>query len=187
VVTNCNAKAGDLLILTKPLGLGILNTGIKAGLVSEDGYNRAVSTMTQLNKFSKDAMMKVGVNSCTDVTGFGLLGHAFEMAEGSDVTIRFFSSSIPIIEEALSLARMGIIPAGAYRNMDHIKDHVKISDKAAQEVIDCMSDPQTSGGLLISVEKSKAEDLLNELKNSPTPYGLVGEVTERQDYRIIVE
>jgi selenide,water dikinase len=187
LVTNSNAKPGDVLILTKPLGLGILNTGIKAGIVSEDGYKTAVSTMTELNKFSKDAMMKVGVNICTDITGFGLLGHAYEMAEGSDVTIKFCAHSIPIIEEALSLARMGIIPAGAYRNMDYIKSHVKISDKTAQEIIDCMTDPQTSGGLLISVEKNKSEMLLNELKKSITPYGLVGEVLEKQDYRIIVE
>lgn len=187
VVTNCNAKPGDVLILTKPLGLGILNTGIKAGLVSQEGYNTSVFVMTQLNKFSKDAMMKVGVNSCTDITGFGLLGHAYEMAEGSDVTIKLFSSSVPVIEEAISLARMGIIPAGAYRNMEYVKKQVEVSDKTAQEIIDCMCDPQTSGGLLISVEKSKADLLLNELKNSPTPYGLVGEVTERQDCRIIVE
>jgi selenide,water dikinase len=168
------------------LGLGVLNTGIKAGIVSEEGYNTAILTMTELNKFSKDAMMKVGVNSCTDITGFGLLGHAFEMAEGSDVTIKFFADSIPIIEEALSLARMGIIPAGAYRNMEYIKNHVKISDSVPQETIDCMTDPQTSGGLLISVEKNKSEMLIRELKNSVTTYGIVGEILERQDYRIIV-
>ncbi len=187
VVTNSNAKPGDVLILTKPLGLGILNTGIKAGIVSEEGYKTAVRTMTELNKFSKDAMMKVGVNSCTDITGFGLLGHAFEMAEGSDVTIKFNAMSIPIIEEALSLARMGIIPAGAYRNLGYIKNQVKISDKVPQEVTDCMTDPQTSGGLLISVEKNKAEMLLNELKNSITPYAQIGEVLEKQEFRIIVE
>jgi len=187
VVTNSNAKPGDVLILTKPLGLGILNTGIKAGIVSEEGYKTAVRTMTELNKFSKDAMMKVGVNSCTDITGFGLLGHAFEMAEGSDVTIKFNAVTIPIIEEALSLARMGIIPAGAYRNFEYIKKHVKISDKVPQEITDCMTDPQTSGGLLISVEKNKAEMLLNELKNSITPYAQIGEVLEKQEFRIIVE
>jgi len=187
VVTNSNAKPGDVLILTKPLGLGILNTGIKAGIVSEEGYKTAVRTMTELNKFSKDAMMKVGVNSCTDITGFGLLGHAFEMAEGSDVTIKFNAVTIPIIEEALSLARMGIIPAGAYRNLGYIKNQVKISDKVPQEVTDCMTDPQTSGGLLISVEKNKAEMLLNELKNSITPYAQIGEVLEKQEFRIIVE
>ena len=187
VVTNSNAKPGDLLILTKPLGLGVLNTGIKAGIVSREGYKEAVLTMTELNKFSRDAMMKVGVNSCTDITGFGLLGHAFEMAEGSDVTIKFNAQSIPIIEEALSLARMGIIPAGAYRNFGYIKNHVIISDKVPQEITDCISDPQTSGGLLISVEKDKAEMLLNELKNATTPYAQIGEVLEKQDYRIIVE
>lgn len=187
VVTNSNAKPGDLLILTKPLGIGILNTGIKAGIVSEKGYKRAIHTMSELNKFSKDAMMKVGVNSCTDVTGFGLLGHAFEMADGSNVTIKFTSSSVPIIEEALDLARMGIIPAGAYRNMEYIKTQVKISEKVAQELIDCMYDPQTSGGLLISVEKNKADNLLKELKNSATAYAIVAEVLEKSDYSIIVE
>lgn len=187
VVTNSNAKPGDCLILTKPLGLGILNTGIKAGLVSEEGYKTAVLTMTELNKFSKDAMMKVGVNSCTDITGFGLLGHAYEMAVGSDVTIKFNSSKIPIIEEALSLARMGIIPAGAYKNMEYIKEQVKISKTVVQEIIDCICDPQTSGGLLISVEKNKSQLLLDELKKSKTPYALIGEVLEKQDYRIIVE
>lgn len=187
VVTNCNAKPGDALILTKPLGLGILNTGIKAGIVSEEGYITAVRVMTELNKFSKDAMMKVGVNSCTDITGFGLLGHAFEMAQGSNVTIKFNSRSIPIIEEALSLAKMGIIPGGAYKNMEYIKDFVKISESVPQEVADCMFDPQTSGGLLISLEKEKSELLLNELKNSSTPYAVIGEVLEKQEYSIIVE
>ena len=187
VVTNCNAKPGDALILTKPLGLGILNTGIKAGIVSEEGYITAVRVMTELNKFSKDAMMKVGVNSCTDITGFGLLGHAFEMAQGSNVTIKFNSRSIPIIEEALSLAKMGIIPGGAYKNMEYIKDFVKISESVPQEVADCMFDPQTSGGLLISLEKEKSEFLLYELKNSSTPYAVIGEVLEKQEYSIIVE
>ena len=187
VVTNSNAKPGDVLILTKPLGIGILNTGIKAGLVSEEGYKTAVHTMSELNKFAKDAMMKVGVNSCTDITGFGLLGHAFEMADGSNVTIKFNSSTIPIIEEALSLARMGIIPGGAYRNMEYIKTKVMISESVPQEIIDCMYDPQTSGGLMISVEKDKSEKLLHELKNSTTAFGIVGEVLEKSDYSIIVE
>ena len=110
--------------------------------------------------------MKVGVNSCTDITGFGLLGHAFEMAQGSKVTIKFNSSSIPIIEEALSLARMGIIPSGAYRNMEYIKDFVKVSESVPQEIADCMFDPQTSGGLLISLEKEKSQLLLNDSGNS---------------------
>ena len=187
VLTNSNSKEGDALILTKPLGIGILNTGIKADLVSEQGYKTAVETMAELNKFAKDAMMKVGVNSCTDITGFGLLGHAFEMAQGSKTTLKLYSDRIPIIEEAISLAKMGIIPGGAYRNMNYVKDHVEISGKIPRERIDCLFDPQTSGGLLISVEKSKADMLLNELKNNKTPYALIGEVLKRQRRSIIVD
>jgi selenide,water dikinase len=187
VVKNCNAKVGDMLILTKPIGLGVINTGIKSDMVSEKTYNEAIKTMSTLNKFAKDAMMKVGVNSCTDVTGFGLLGHAYEMASGSKVTIKLKSKSIPIIEEAISLAKMGIIPGGAYKNMNHIKDSVSISEAVPQELADCMYDPQTSGGLLISVDKDKAQKLLDELKNSPTPYALIGEVVEKEKYSIIVE
>jgi selenide, water dikinase len=187
VVTNCNAKAGDVLILTKPIGIGVLNTGIKSEMISEEGYRLAVETMSTLNKFAKNAMMKVGVNSCTDVTGFGLLGHAYEMAKGSDVTIKIQSKSIPIIQEALSLAKMGIIPAGAYKNMNYIKDFVRISNQIPQELVDCMYDPQTSGGLLISLDKGKAEMLLTELQDSPTPYALIGEVLAKDIYSIIVE
>ncbi len=187
VVTNCNAKVGDVLILTKPIGLGVINTGIKSGMVGEKSYNEAVKTMSTLNKFAKDAMMKIGVNSCTDVTGFGLLGHAYEMAVGSKVTIKLKSKSIPIIEEALSLAKMGIIPGGAYNNMNHIKNFVSFSAEVPQELADCMYDPQTSGGLLISVDKDKAQDLLNELKDSPTPYALIGEVVEKENHSILVE
>lgn len=187
VLTNSNSKEGDALILTKPLGIGILNTGIKAGLVSDEGYKTVVTTMSELNRTAKDAMMKVGVNSCTDITGFGLLGHAFEMSRGSDTTIRFFADRIPVMEEAVSLAKMGIIPGGAYRNMNYVKNHVEISGKIPQEIIDCMYDPQTSGGLLISVEKSKSDMLLNELKNNKTPYALIGEVLKKQSRSIIVD
>lgn len=187
VVTNCNAKVGDVLILTKPIGIGVLNTGIKSEMISEEGYRLAVETMSTLNKFAKNAMMKVGVNSCTDVTGFGLLGHAYEMAKGSDVTIKIQSKSIPIIQEALSLAKMGIIPAGAYKNMNYIKDFVRISNQIPQELVDCMYDPQTSGGLLISLDKGKAEMLLTELQDSPMPYALIGEVLAKDIYSIVVE
>lgn len=186
VLTNSNSKEGDVLILTKPLGLGVLVSGIKAGIVSEQGYKTAIETMTELNKASKDAMMKVGVNSCTDITGFGLLGHAFEMARGSGTTLKLYSDRIPIIDEAISLARMGIIPGGAYKNMNYVKDHADISGKIPREIADCMFDPQTSGGLLISVDKSKADTLLSELKNSKTPHALIGEVLKRQDKDIIV-
>ncbi len=187
VLTNANAKIGDYLILTKPLGLGIINTAIKAQMVSDETYNMAVKTMSTLNKFAKDAAMKIGVNSCTDVTGFGFLGHALEMAEGSNVTLKINVKSIPIIEEAKELASMGIIPGGAYSNMGFIGDKVKISDDIPEEISDILYDPQTSGGLLISVEKDKAKELIKELENSPTECKIVGEVCEKSEYRIIVK
>ncbi len=187
VVTNCNAKVGDLLILTKPIGIGILNTAIKAQLTDEKTYEKAVKTMTTLNKFARDAMIKVGANSCTDITGFGLLGHTLEMAEGSGVTIKLYSDKIPVLPQAIEYAKMGLVPAGAYSNMSFIGDKVSFNDKVPQETQDILFDPQTSGGLLISVEANKANDLLRLLENSPTEYGIIGEVIEKQNKHILVE
>lgn len=187
VLTNCNAKVGDVLILTKPIGIGIVNTAIKAQLVDEETYEQAVKTMTTLNKFAKDAMLKIGANSCTDITGFGLLGHTLEMAEGSGVTIKLYSDKIPVLPQAIEYAKMGLVPAGAYSNMSFIGDKVSFNDKVPQEMQDILFDPQTSGGLLISVEASKANDLLKLLGGSPTGYGIIGEVIEKDDKYILVE
>lgn len=187
VLKNSNAKVGDILILTKPIGIGIINTAIKAQLSDKETYDSAVRTMTTLNKFAKDAMIKVGANSCTDVTGFGLLGHTLEMAEGSNVTIKLYSDKIPVIPKAVEYAQMGLVPAGAYSNMGFIGDKVGFNDRVTQEMQDILFDPQTSGGLLISVEANKADDLLKLLENSPTQYGLIGEVIEKQEKYILVE
>lgn len=187
VMTNCNAKVGDLLILTKPLGIGIINTAIKAQLVDNETYEIAVKNMTTLNKIAKDAMMEVGANSCTDITGFGLLGHTLEMAEGSNVSIKLYSDKIPVIPKAIEYAQMGLIPAGSYSNMNFIGDKVVINNNVSQEMKDILFDPQTSGGLLISVEASKAERLIRALKDSPTEYSIIGEVIEKQNKQIYVE
>jgi selenide,water dikinase len=186
VLTNANAKVGDILVLTKPLGIGIINTGIKAQMVDDKTYKRAVEIMTTLNKVAKDAAVKVGVNSCTDVTGFGLLGHSLEMAEGSNVTIKIYSKNVPVIEQAYDFANMGLIPAGAYSNKAFIGDKVKFND-VSQTLQDILFDPQTSGGLLLSVEEKKVDSLLNELKESTTKYAVIGEVIEKQEYPLIVE
>jgi len=187
VLKNSNAKVGDVLVLTKPLGIGIINTAIKAQMVDGETYNQAITVMTTLNKHAKDAMIKTGVNSCTDVTGFGLLGHGLEMAEGSNVTIKFFSSKIPVIKKAIELASMGLVPAGAYSNMNFIGDRVQFNGDISQELKDILFDPQTSGGLLISVNKDKADFLLNELKGNPTEFKIIGEVVEKKEFSIIVE
>ncbi|SCG83708.1 selenide, water dikinase, selenocysteine-containing [Proteiniborus sp. DW1] len=187
VLTNCNAQVGDVLVLTKPIGIGVINTAIKAQLTDEETYNEAVKTMTTLNKFAKDAMVSVGANSCTDITGFGLLGHTLEMAEGSGVTIKLYSDKIPVIPQALEYAKMGLVPAGAYSNMGFIGDKVAFDDRVSQEMKDLLFDPQTSGGLLISVKATKVDELLKILEQGPTKYGIVGEVIERQSEYIIVE
>ncbi len=180
VITNSAAKPGDVLILTKPLGLGILNTAIKADLVNEEVINKAIEIMSYLNKDACEAMQTVGVNSCTDITGFGLLGHALEMAEGSDVTIEIWSDYLPIIKESIELAKMGIIPGGAYRNQEHVGDKVVFVNSINQEIKDILFDPQTSGGLLISVAEDRAEKLLSLLrKNNKTSFSMIGKVKEK--------
>lgn len=180
VVTNANAKPGDVLILTKPLGLGILNTAIKADLVEKATIEKAIDIMSYLNKDACEAMQAVGINSCTDITGFGLLGHSLEMAEGSDVTIEIWSDYIPVIQESIELARMGIIPGGAYRNQEHVGDKVIFMNNIKQEVKDILFDPQTSGGLMISVSEDRSEELLSLLrKKNKTPFSIIGKVKNK--------
>ena len=187
VVTNAGAREGDLLVLTKPLGIGIINTAIKGGLAEEAVYRKNVEVMSYLNKDAASAMMKTGVSACTDITGFGFLGHAVEMAEGSGVTFEIRTAGIPLIEESLEFARMGLIPAGAYRNRDHLQGKVDIAEDIPLEVRDILYDPQTSGGLLISVAESKAETLLEELgRINRTPFAVVGRVVKRNGCPLIV-
>lgn len=187
VLTNDNAKPGDLLVLTKPLGTGIINTAIKGGLADKDSYKKAVKTMSTLNKYAKEAIDKVKVNSVTDITGFGLLGHSLEMAEGSSVTIKIDYKSVPIIQNALEYAQMGLVPAGSYSNRQYIGDKVKFVISIPDDIKDVLYDPQTSGGLLISIPKDNVELLLKELKNTPTEYGVIGEVVEKEEHYLIVK
>lgn len=187
VLTNSNANPGDVLVITKPLGLGIINTAIKGGIADKTSYDEAVKVMSTLNKYGKEALDKVKVNSVTDITGFGLLGHALEMAEGSSVTIKINHKNVPLITNALEYAQMGLVPAGAYANRGHIGDKVKFTNEIPEEIEDVLFDPQTSGGLLISVPKDKVDLLLKELVNTPTKYAVIGEVVEKEDYYLIVE
>lgn len=188
VLTNSNAKVGDILIITKPLGLGIINTAIKGEMADKEAYDIAVKLMTTLNKYAKEAIDKVGgVNSLTDVTGFGLIGHGVEMAKGSGVTIKIDHKKLPIIAKALEYANMGLVPAGAYANRKHTAENIYIDSIVPKDVEDVLFDPQTSGGLLISVKESKAEELLQALKHTPTDCAIVGYVVEKQDKCLIVE
>ena len=183
---NSNCKEGDLLVLTKPLGIGVLTTANKAQLLDQRTYDEMVEAMATLNKYGKDVMMEVGANACTDVTGFGMIGHASEMAKGSGLTIELYSREMPIIEAAIDFAKMGIIPSGAYHNMAFVKDDVRFAEDVPQYMQDLLYDPITSGGLLISLPEEKAHELVKKLEGVTLCNKIVGRVTAKQDKAIIV-
>lgn len=151
VWANSGAREGDDLILTKPIGTGILNTAIKAGLTTKAQYNDAVDTMITLNKYAFEAVDGLNISACTDITGFGLLGHAYEMAKASNVSLEIYSDNIPIIQGAVEFAEMGIIPAGMYANKKHIEDKIFMNNTVKGAIQDILYDPQTSGGLLLAI------------------------------------
>ena len=151
VLTNSGAKPGDVLILTKPLGVGILTTAAKADMVDKEVLDRIYAQMATLNKTARDIMVKYSVHSCTDVTGFALMGHGFEMAQGSDCTIHIQTEKVPYHKEAYEMAEMGFIPAGAYRNREYAEAGVKNMANVSRAMQDILFDPQTSGGLLIAL------------------------------------
>lgn len=182
---NCGAMPGDVLILTKPLGTGIVNTAVKAGMASKEAEEKAIQVMTCLNKKTKEILEKYEIHSCTDVTGFGLAGHGSEMADGSHVTFDIFTDKLPIQEEAVEYAKMGLVPEGAYRNRRFLESKV---DAGETEVCiqDIFFDPQTSGGLLVSADRSTGERLMEEFARQglETEYSMIGTVEERGEKSI---
>lgn len=185
VLTNSGAKAGDVLVLTKPIGIGILTTAAKAELVSDKTMEYAVKLMTTLNKGARDAMVKYNVHACTDVTGFGLMGHMLEMAQGSGVKAVVNVDAIDFIEEAKSFAQMGILPEGLYRNRSFAQDNVDEGDIDLY-IRDMLYDPQTSGGLLIAVSHDDAEGLIEELKGKVPAVQRIGYMEEYTDGKRII-
>lgn len=175
VLTNSGARPGDVLLLTKPLGIGVLTTAAKADLASPEGLALAYRLMTTLNKSARDAMVRYRVHACTDVTGFGLLGHTYEMAQGSDVEITLNVDDIDLIPEALELARMGILPAGMYRNRKFAQPGVDAGDTELAKQ-DLLYDPQTAGGLLMAVAAEDAPALLEALKTTVPSAQRIGTV-----------
>ena len=186
VLTNSGARPGDVLLLTKPIGIGVLTTAAKAELASPEAMALAHRLMTTLNKAARDCMVRYAVHACTDVTGFGLLGHAFEMAQGSDTHLTLFPGEIDLIPEALELARDGILPAGMYRNRHYAEAAV---DPGSTElaVQDMLYDPQTSGGLLASVDKEDVPAIMEELEKLGLPCGVVGEILPKQEKAVIIQ
>lgn len=180
VLTNSGAKPGDLLILTKPLGSGILSTAIKAGLLEQEVIDRAVKVMNTLNRAAAEGMEKVEVNACTDVTGFGLVGHAFEMAKGSDTTLFLEAEKVPVIEGTFDMSSMGIIPGGAYKNMGFVGGNANFGEAVTIDRQNILYDPQTSGGLLISLPEKEAEVLMEIYRKTlDLPFAVIGRVEEK--------
>jgi selenide, water dikinase len=188
VIRKDGAAPGDKLILTKPLGTGIISTAIKRGAASAQAIAKVVESMTTLNQKASDIMQATGVNACTDITGFGLLGHVAEMIEGTDVGMVIYANSVPIFPEAKEMAAAGIVPGGLSRNRDYRKSIVKTENGVDAITMEILFDPQTSGGLLISVPPGRAAILLERLRNTGLPgASMIGEVTAETKGRIIVK
>lgn len=188
VLTKKNLKVGDLLILTKRLGTGIIGTAIKGALASQDVTDRVTRAMATLNKDAAEVMQDYPVHACTDITGFGFLGHLAEMVDGSGCGVRIKSGSVPVYHEALEYAAMGLVPAGAYRNREFREKTVDFGASVERNVQDVLFDPQTSGGLLISVDATHAQDLLKALKEKGVQdAAMVGEVIAEPKEKILVE
>ena len=181
ILRNVGAVPGDVLVLTKPLGAGILTTALKADLISPEARDEVYAHMATLNARAGQAVLQVEqVHACTDVTGFGLLGHAFEMTQEGSVTIRLHGKALPLMREAREMAEMGVIPSGAYRNQDYVRPHLTLLPGAEQVLLDLASDPQTSGGLLVSLPPDQAERLLALLRPFAPWSAIVGQVLPAQ-------
>lgn len=181
VLTNVGLNEGDVLILTKPIGTGILNTCLKEGLVSDADYEALIKSMTTLNAFGIEAAKKAGVklHACTDVTGFGLLGHLKEMIGDCDLDIHLDFSQVPVLNGAIDFASIGLIPAGTYRNSAYVKGRVDFEEGLPDYAMDILFDPQTSGGLVLAVSKDDAPTLMAELTSiSKLPFARIGEVVK---------
>ncbi len=183
IVRNVGARPGDVLLLSKALGTGILMTAFKRDALAPEHYDAAVNSMKQLNAEAAAVMLRHDVHAATDITGFGLMGHAFKMADGSGVTIVFEESDLPLLQGVLENIRAGMIPGGGKRNREYYGPHVKISDEISDEMITLAFDPQTSGGILAAVAESESIAMLAELhKAGCADAAIVGRVEERRDF-----
>ncbi|MDF2511584.1 MAG: selD [Herbinix sp.] len=182
VLTNGGARPGDVIILTKPLGTGVISTAFKNEIIGNDGMKEAVVSMSTLNKAASEAAQDIGVNACTDVTGFGLSGHSYEVASASNVTIRIDLSKVPVMEGVLDLIAKDCIPGGGYANRSHYEKWVEFEGEVSEVKKTLVFDPQTSGGLLLFVPKERADDLLKKLEEKKTLRSqIIGEVLPKAE------
>lgn len=187
MVTACGSSPGDQLYLTKPLGTGLLTTALKGEVLTEADIVEAIDGMVMLNKVAAEVMLQVGVSACTDITGFGLIGHAAEMAQASQVGFRIFINDLPAYPRALEMAEMGLVPVGSHRNRNYYSSFLDGHKNCDPLSLDLLSDPQTSGGLLLAVAKEKAEELEQQLSKHAVPVYRVGEVIAASSGRLLLE
>jgi selenide,water dikinase len=182
VVTNAGAKPGDVLILTKPIGTGAINTAIKHGKASRETEAAVIKAMTTSAAAASKVMQKTGANACTDVTGFGLMGHAFEMAKASGVTLIIDSTAVPLLPDVLELIAQGMLTRGDKNNRVYVGETVRIQTRVSGEMQSALFDPQTAGGLLISMPEKNSKAFLDEMPDAT----IIGHVTEKGNYLIEV-
>jgi len=188
IIRNNTSKVGDLLILTKPLGFGIITTAMKRGLVDEDSKQEVINWMAMLNKTAAELANKYKANAMTDITGFGLLGHLLEMSKGSQVDVELFSSDVPILENAHKFATANVIPGGSLDNLAYVSSYVNFENEISQPLRHILADAQTSGGLLISCPSDDAHKLITELKNSGINTAeIIGKVIKKGNGKIFVK
>ncbi|HTK38447.1 MAG TPA: selenide, water dikinase SelD [Pyrinomonadaceae bacterium] len=182
VITNAGARAGDILVLTKPIGTGAISTGIKNGIASQKSIDAAIAAMTKSAAEASKVMQRLGANACTDITGFGLLGHAYEMAKASSVTFELDSADVPLLPDVIELIEQKMLTRGDKNNRVYVGDTVKIEESVSSAMQSALFDPQTAGGLLISFSDAAAAEFLKEVSGSK----IIGRVAAKRDYLIEV-
>jgi selenide,water dikinase len=179
IITKAGARAGDVLVLTKPLGIGLITTAGKNGVASETHLQNAIAWMSKLNRGGAQAMQEVGIRCATDITGYGLLGHAHEIAQASNVTLQFNLDALPILDGALEYAHQKQIPGGAGRNKLYLEDKIIFTRMPDEDRNEILFDPQTSGGLLIAVAENKLDELARALGSRKVEFWIIGQVVPK--------
>ena len=188
LVSKKGASAGDMLILTKPIGTGVVTTALDREICDTNLENEVYRVMATLNKSASEAMMEIGANACTDITGFGLMGHLTEMLAANRVSARIYANEVPIIPNAREMVEKGAVPAGTHHNLRYLENKVSWKNESNQEEKMLLCDPQTSGGLLIAVAKNKAKKLQQKLREKEClASAIIGEIIEEEESKILLE
>ena len=182
VVRNSGARPGDVLILTKPIGTGAINTAVKRGAARQSTVDAAIKAMTTSAAAASKAMREAGASACTDITGFGLLGHAYEMAKGSGATLLLESETVPLLPDVIQLIKQGMLTRGDRNNREYVGDTVRIDPMVSMAMQSALFDPQTAGGLLISVDDDGGKEILSKVPGAVK----IGRVTEKRNHLIEV-